>query len=94
MKLSSQYYEVDNFTFGLGEQASCISEGVMEIRINSQPCKGINLATRHKQARRAPRVATVRDMIKESARVLPRPSAIFHTYASADTLWVGHYYPF
>jgi hypothetical protein len=77
-----------------GEQASCISEGVMKIRINSQPCKGINLATQHKRARRAQRVATVHDMIKESAWVLPRPSAIIHAYASADKLWVAQYYPF
>jgi hypothetical protein len=31
---------------------SPISEGVAEIRINSQPCKGINLITRHTQAQR------------------------------------------
>jgi hypothetical protein len=31
---------------------SPISEGVVEIRINSQPCKGINLTTRHTQAQR------------------------------------------
>jgi hypothetical protein len=29
---------------------SPMSEGVMEIRIKSQPCKGINLTTRHMQA--------------------------------------------
>jgi hypothetical protein len=31
---------------------SPIFEGVTEIRINSQPCKGINLTTRHTQAQR------------------------------------------
>jgi hypothetical protein len=31
---------------------SPMSEGVTEIRINSQPCKGINLTTRHMQAQR------------------------------------------
>jgi hypothetical protein len=41
------------------------------------------------QARRAPRVATVHNTIKKSGRVLPRPSAIFHAYASADTSWVA-----
>jgi hypothetical protein len=31
---------------------SPMSEGVTEIRINNQPCKGINLTTRHTQAQR------------------------------------------
>jgi hypothetical protein len=34
-------------------------------------------------------VATVHDVIKESGRVLPRPSAVFHAYASVDTTWVA-----
>jgi hypothetical protein len=41
------------------------------------------------RAMRVPRVATVHDVIKESAWVLPRPSAILHTYASMDTPWVA-----
>jgi hypothetical protein len=45
--------------FRCGEQASPISEGVTEIRINSQPCKGNNLITRHPWTTEAPRVATV-----------------------------------
>jgi hypothetical protein len=32
-------------TFGLDEQASPTSEGVVEIRINNTPCKGNNLTT-------------------------------------------------
>jgi hypothetical protein len=36
-------------------------QGKAEFRVNSQPCKGINLATQHTRARRAPRVATVHD---------------------------------
>jgi hypothetical protein len=68
---------------------SPISEGVVEIRLNNQPCKGINLTTWQTQARRAPRVATVHDVIKKSCRVLPHPSAVFHTYASVDTPWVA-----
>jgi hypothetical protein len=64
---------------------SPISEGVVEIRINSKPCKGINLTTRHTLARRVPLVATIHDVIKKSGWVLPRPSVIFHAYASADT---------
>jgi hypothetical protein len=42
-------------------------------------------------------VATVYGMAKESGRVLPHPSAIFHAYASANTTWVArtlsHYTP-
>jgi hypothetical protein len=68
---------------------SPMSEGVAEIQINSQPCKGINLTTRHVQARKAPQVATVHNVIKKSGQVLHRPSAIFHAYASADTPWVA-----
>jgi hypothetical protein len=64
---------------------SPISEGVTEIRINSQPCKGINLTTRYTQARRAPQVATVHDTVKESGWILPHPSAVFHAYASTNT---------
>jgi hypothetical protein len=42
-------------------------------------------------------VAIIHDTINKSGRVLPRPSAIFHAYASADTPWVArtlfHYTP-
>jgi hypothetical protein len=42
-------------------------------------------------------VATIHDVTKKPGRVLPRPSAVFHTYASADTPWVArtlsHYTP-
>jgi hypothetical protein len=68
---------------------SSISEGVVEIRINCQPCKGINLTTRHTQVRRAPRVAIVHNAVKESGRVVPRPSVVFHAYASTDTQGVA-----
>jgi hypothetical protein len=68
---------------------SPMSEGVTEIRINNQPCKGINPTTRHTQARRTPRVTTIHDVTKKPGQVLPRPSAVFHAYASADTPWVA-----
>jgi hypothetical protein len=68
---------------------SPMSKDVTEIRINSQPCKSINLTTWHTQAQRAPRVAIIHDMTKKPSRVLPHPSAIFHAYASADTPWVA-----
>jgi hypothetical protein len=66
-----------------------MSEGVAEIRINNQPCKGINLTTRHTVARRTPRVVTIHDVTKKPGWVLPRLSVIFHTYVSADTPWVA-----
>jgi hypothetical protein len=34
-------------------------------------------------------VATVHDAIKESGRILPHASVIFHAYASVDTPWVA-----
>jgi hypothetical protein len=70
-------------------KTSPMSEGITEIWINSQPYKGINLTTQHMWATEATRVATVHDTVKESGRVLPRPSAIFHAYASADALCVA-----
>jgi hypothetical protein len=68
---------------------SPMSEGVAEIRINNQPCKGIKLTTPHMWATKATWVAIVLDAIKESGRVLPHPSVVFHTYASVDTPWVA-----
>jgi hypothetical protein len=62
-----------------------ISEGVIEIRINTQPCKGIHLTTQHMWATEATQVAAVHDAVKESGHVLPLPSVILHTYASVDT---------
>jgi glycerol dehydrogenase-like iron-containing ADH family enzyme len=38
---------------------------------------------------RALRVAIVHDVAKESGHVLPHPSVIFPTYASANTPWVA-----
>jgi hypothetical protein len=69
---------------------SPMSEGVTEIRINNKPCKGINLTTRHTQAQRAPRVATVHDAVKETIREHLTLVPIFHAYALADTSWVAH----
>jgi hypothetical protein len=77
--------KVQLLRLGSANKPSPISEGVVEIQINSQPDKGINLITWHTQARRAPRVTTIHDTVKESSRVLPHPSAVFHAYASEDT---------
>jgi hypothetical protein len=62
---------------------SPMSEGVMEIRTNSQPCKGTNLTTWHTQARRAPRVETIHDKVKETIRAHLTLVHVFHAYASA-----------
>jgi hypothetical protein len=66
-----------------------MSEGVAEIQIDNQPCKGVNLITQHTQAWRAPRVAKIHDVTKKPGWVLPRPSVVFHAYASMDTPWVA-----
>jgi hypothetical protein len=68
---------------------SPMSEGVVKIQFNSQPCKGINLTTQHMWATEGTQVATVHDEAKKSGQVLPRPSAMFHTYATTDTPWVA-----
>jgi hypothetical protein len=70
-------------------KSSLISESVTEIRISNQPCKGINLTTRHMQARWAPRVATIHDVTKKPGRVLAHPTVVIHAYASVDTPWVA-----
>jgi hypothetical protein len=85
--------QVDNSTFRCGEQASLISESVIEIRINCQHCKGNNLTTWHTWATEATRVATFHVMVKESIRVLPHASVVFHAYALMDTPWVTRRYP-
>jgi hypothetical protein len=69
---------------------SPISKGVVEIQINNQPCKGINLTTRHMQARRTPRVTIVHDVVKEMIRAHLTLVHVFHVYASVDTPWVAH----
>jgi hypothetical protein len=50
---------------------------------------GYNHTTRHMWARRAPRVATVHNAIKEMIRAHLTLVHIFHAYASADTPWVA-----
>jgi hypothetical protein len=63
---------------GAVNKPSLISDSVAEIRINSKTYKGINLTTQYTQARRAPRVATIHDVTKNSDWVIPRPSAVFY----------------
>jgi hypothetical protein len=85
--------KVELLHLNTANKPSPISEGVTEIRINTQPCKGINLTTRLMQVRRTPRVAIVHDTVKDSGRVLPHPSAVLHAYASMDTPWAARHYP-
>jgi hypothetical protein len=75
---------------GAANKPSLISESVAEIQINSQPCNGINLTTRHKHAQSTPRVATIHDEVKETIRAHLTLVHIFHAYASADTPRVAH----
>jgi hypothetical protein len=79
--------KVELLRLSAANKPSPIFEAVMEIRINNQPWKGINLITRHTQTRRASRVATIHDEVKETHLILVH---IFHAYASADTPWVAH----
>jgi hypothetical protein len=60
---------------------SSISEDVMETRINSQPCKGNNMTAWQTRATKANEWPPFAMTIKESVRVLPRTSAIFHMKA-------------
>jgi hypothetical protein len=56
------------------EQASPISEGVVEIQINIT-LQGNNLSTRHTWATQAPRVATIHDDYQRVKSGPPYPSA-------------------
>jgi hypothetical protein len=67
-----------------------MSEGVVKIRINNQPYKGINLTTRHTQTWRTPRVATIHDEVKETIRAHLTLVHVFHSYVSMDTPWVAY----
>jgi hypothetical protein len=64
--------------FEHSEQASSISEGVVEIRINIQPCKGNNLTTQHTWFTKTPRVTTVQDDYQSGARSYLTPVHVFH----------------
>jgi hypothetical protein len=82
--------KVELLHLNTANKPSPISEGVMEILINSQPCKGINLTTWHTQTRRAPQVETIHNLIKEMIRAHLTLGHVFHAYASVDTPLVAH----
>jgi hypothetical protein len=67
-----------------------ISEGNHRDSSQCKPCKGNNLTTRHTRARKAPRVATVHNALKETIRAHLTLVHVFHAYGSVDTPWVTH----
>jgi hypothetical protein len=82
--------KLTNLRLDSANKPSPISEGVAEIRINSQQYKGIKLTTRDMQARRASRVATVHDAVKETIMAHLTLVHVLHAYVSTDTPWVTH----
>jgi hypothetical protein len=68
---------------------SSISKDVTEIRINSQPCKGNYLTTRHMREMKANVWPPFAMTIKESGWVIPRPSVVFHAKTSRASPWVA-----
>jgi hypothetical protein len=68
---------------------SSISEDVVEIRISCQPHKGNNLTTWHTSATEANEWPPFTMTIKESGRILPHPSAVFHVKTSRVSPWVA-----
>jgi hypothetical protein len=75
--------------FGHSEQASPISEGVIEIWINSHLARENNLTTRHTWATQAPRAATFRDDYQRVEPGPPYSSAVLHTKTSTGRPWVA-----
>jgi hypothetical protein len=76
----------------IANKPSPISEGVVEIRVNSQPCKGINLTTQHTQARRAPRVEKNAQHDQGNDQGPPHPSArLPHMSQRTHRGWPMHY---
>jgi hypothetical protein len=68
---------------------SPISEGVAEIQINSQPCKGNNLTTQHTRVTKENKWPPFAMTIKESGQVLPLPSVVFHVKTLPSSPWVA-----
>jgi hypothetical protein len=74
--------------FEHSEQASPVSEGVAETRINIT-LQDINLATRHTWATKAIQVATFRDDYQRVELGPPYPSVIFHVKTLMGSSWVA-----
>jgi hypothetical protein len=76
------HHVIPTSTFGCSEQASPISEGVMEIRISSHLTREITWQHNTHGPRRQHEWPPFLMTIKESGRVQPRPSAMFHLKTS------------
>jgi hypothetical protein len=79
----------DVLCLNASNKPSSISEDVTEIRINSQPCKGNKLTTRHTWATKANDWLPFTMTIKESGHVLSHPSVVFHAKTSRGSPWVA-----
>jgi hypothetical protein len=75
--------------FAHSEQASPISEGVAEIRINSHLARKNNLIIQYTRATKATRVATFHIDYQRVERDAPYPSAVFHVKTSPGSPWVA-----
>jgi hypothetical protein len=71
------------------EQASPISEGVTEIRINSHIAREIIQQHDTREPHRFHEWPPFALTIKESGRVLPHPNVVFHTKTSTGSPWVA-----
>jgi hypothetical protein len=75
--------------FERSEQASPISEGVVEIRINSHHVREITWKYNTHEPQRQHEWPPFTMTIKESGWVLPHPSVIFHVKTSMGSPWVA-----
>jgi hypothetical protein len=62
---------------------------ITEIRINSQPCKGIKLTTRHTRARRSPWVARCLPCSREEEKLASSKFAAFSKSAGLAPMRYG-----
>jgi hypothetical protein len=83
------YKTSDVLHLHVANKPSSIFDDVMEIRINSQPCKANSLTTRHTRATKANKWLPFTMTIKESGWVLPCPSDVFHVKTSRGSPWVA-----
>jgi hypothetical protein len=78
--------------FEHSDQASLISESVTEIQITIQPCKGINLTTRHMWFLKIARVAIVHNDYQSVKLNLSYPTACLPRDTSVGIYgWPTHY---
>jgi hypothetical protein len=75
--------------FGCSEQASPISEGVIEILINSHLAREITCQHDTRGPQRQHECPPFTMTIKELSQVLPRPNVVFHMKTLMGSLWVA-----